>query len=62
MANNKEKTLNKETFKYNSDWKDLMKVDEFKNELKEDILENYIIHQRWYGAKSSTLKSLTTLK
>ena len=56
MANNKEKTLNKETFNYNSDWKDLMKVDEFKNELKEDILENYIIHQRWYGAKSSTLK------
>ena len=57
MADNKEKTLNqKESFKYDSNWRDLMKDDEFKNELKEDILESYIIHQRWYGAKSSTLK------
>ena len=57
MADNKEKALNQEeSFKYNSNWRDLMKDDEFKNELKEDILENYIIHQRWYGAKSSTLK------
>ena len=57
MADKKEKTLHQEeSFKYNSDWNNLMKDDEFKNELKEDILERYIIHQRWYGAKSSTLK------
>ena len=58
MANdNKQKIVSQEeTFSYNSDWRDLMEHEEFKNELKEDILENYIIHQRWYAAKSSTLK------
>lgn len=45
-----------ESFTYNSDWKHLLDHDEFKRELKEDILESYIIKQRWYGAKSSTLK------
>jgi len=55
--NQKDKKLyQEETFNYESDWKDLMKNETFIIELKEDILENYITHQRWYGAKSSTLK------
>ena len=44
------------SFSYDSEWKDLLEHDDFKRELREDILESYIIKQRWYGAKSSTLK------
>ncbi len=43
-------------FQYDCDWKYLLEQERFKKELCEDILEPYILNQRWYGGKASALK------
>ena len=43
-------------FKYDTDWKNLLESERFKKELCDDILEPYILSQRWYGGKASALK------
>ena len=45
-------------FKYDLGWEELMENDRFRKELCDDILEPYIIQQRWYGGKASALKYL----
>lgn len=37
-------------------WEDLMDSKEFVNAFLSDVLQNYIVRQRWYGGKSSKLK------
>jgi maltose alpha-D-glucosyltransferase/alpha-amylase len=39
-------------------WEQLLDDADFKKQLTDDILERYILRQRWYGGKSSTLKYL----
>ncbi len=43
-------------FKYPCSWDKLMDNERFHKELCEDILEPYILNQRWYGGKASALK------
>lgn len=43
-------------FKYQSKWENLLDDEHFHKELCEDILEPYILNQRWYGGKASALK------
>jgi maltose alpha-D-glucosyltransferase/alpha-amylase len=45
-----------EVFKYESKWEDLFENKRFINELCSDVLEEYIIKQRWYGGKASAMK------
>ncbi len=49
------KDLNDE-YIYTSEWSELFKNPQFVKELREDILEPYIITKRWYGGKASALK------
>ncbi|WGK64567.1 maltokinase N-terminal cap-like domain-containing protein [Croceiramulus getboli] len=53
MAKAEEK---KELFIYEEQWETLLENIRFQKELCEDILEPYIINQRWYGGKASALK------
>ncbi|MGB3774301.1 MAG: phosphotransferase [Leeuwenhoekiella sp.] len=43
-------------FKYDCNWEELLDQERFQKEFCEDILEPYIINQRWYGGKASALK------
>lgn len=43
-------------FKYESKWEDLFENKRFTSELCSDVLESYIIKQRWYGGKASAIK------
>ena len=44
------------SFKYDTDWNTLTELERFRKELCDDILEPYILNQRWYGGKASALK------
>jgi len=48
-------------FKYETDWKALLESERFKKELCDDILEPYILNQRWYGGKASALKYIEVI-
>ncbi|MGO4911827.1 trehalose synthase [Leeuwenhoekiella sp. W20_SRS_FM14] len=41
---------------YDVEWKNLLEEERFRRELCENILEQYILNQRWYGGKASALK------
>ncbi|GAA0872226.1 hypothetical protein GCM10009117_13730 [Gangjinia marincola] len=41
---------------FNEDWYELLKSKTFVKTFLEDVLEPYIIKQRWYGGKASSLK------
>ncbi|NBC59068.1 MAG: trehalose synthase [Bacteroidetes bacterium] len=43
-------------FKYDSAWEDIFENQRFINEFCSDVLEDYIVSQRWYGGKASALK------
>ena len=55
---NKEKTYTVLNPPYNFDdkWEELLENENFIKVFLSDVLENYIIKQRWYGGKSSQLK------
>lgn len=55
MANEDNISIN-EIYQYESDWSSLFENERFLKEFCEDILEPYIINQRWYGGKASALK------
>lgn len=55
MANDNNISVTK-IYPYESDWSSLFENDKFLKEFCEEILEPYIIHQRWYGGKASHLK------
>ncbi|MEH6406511.1 MAG: hypothetical protein V7767_04455, partial [Leeuwenhoekiella sp.] len=40
-------------FKYDCTWEELLQQERFKKEFCEDVLESYILNQRWYGGKAS---------
>lgn len=39
-----------------TEWKQLFEDEQFVADFKQDIVENFILNQRWYGGKSSKLK------
>ncbi|GAA4801965.1 trehalose synthase [Litoribaculum gwangyangense] len=44
------------TFKTTKSWEELLDSDDFVKVFLSDVLEDYIIKQRWYGGKASKLK------
>ncbi len=46
----------KNSLTYTSSWEEIMKNKAFIKELCSDVLESYILKQRWYGGKSSVIK------
>lgn len=46
---------------YESTWKQLLENKSFAKELCGDVLEDYIVKQRWYGGKSSAIKYIELL-
>ena len=57
MAKKVTKTATLQTpYNFNDKWEELLENKEFINVFLSDVLENYIIKQRWYGGKASKLK------
>ena len=58
MSKKKSKTVNNLSTPYNFDvrWEELIENEDFVKTFLSDVLEKYIIKQRWYGGKSSKLK------
>jgi maltokinase len=57
MSKKKSSTVNLKTpYNFDVPWEDLMENKDFVKTFLSDVLENYIIKQRWYGGKSSKLK------
>lgn len=53
---------NRPVYKYDCDWEQLLEQERFKKEFCEDILEPYILQQRWYGGKASALKYIEIIE
>lgn len=57
MSKKKSTTVDLKTpYNFNVQWEEIMENEDFIKIFLSDILENYIIKQRWYGGKSSRLK------
>lgn len=57
MSKKKSTTVNLKTpYNFNVQWEELMENEDFVKTFISDVLEKYIIKQRWYGGKSSKLK------
>ena len=56
MSNKASETSLPATYKFNDDWENLLENKEFVKVFLSDVLEDYIIKQRWYGGKASKLK------
>lgn len=56
MAKDEEKDYINNIFNYETNWEDIFENKRFVNELCSDVLEPYIVQQRWYGGKASVLK------
>ncbi len=56
MSKKKEEKLLQPPYEFKSSWETLLEDDAFVNVFLSDVLENYILRQRWYGGKSSQLK------
>jgi maltose alpha-D-glucosyltransferase/alpha-amylase len=51
----------KHSLQYALSWEDLLESKEFQKQLCGDVLQDYILQQRWYGGKASKLKYLEVL-
>ncbi|WP_111684265.1 trehalose synthase [Winogradskyella tangerina] len=57
MTKKKSTTVNLKTpYNFDVQWEQLMENEDFVKTFLSDVLENYIVKQRWYGGKSSKLK------
>ena len=56
MAEEKIKTKLKSNFVFDGVWEDLMENKDFLEVFLSEVLEDYIVKQRWYGGKASKLK------
>jgi len=52
----KKTTLKSAPYNFDTVWEELMENQEFIDVFLSEVLENYIVRQRWYGGKSSQLK------
>ncbi|NNK87763.1 MAG: trehalose synthase, partial [Flavobacteriaceae bacterium] len=56
MAKKSENIALKEPLNFNETWEGLMENEKFIKVFLSDVLEDYIVKQRWYGGKASKLK------
>jgi len=56
MANQLSKNTLKATYNFDVLWEELLESKEFVKTFLSDVLEDYILKQRWYGGKASKLK------
>lgn len=56
MTKQKNKSTSKNSYKFDIDWEELIDNKNFIKIFISEVLEKYIIQQRWYGGKSSKLK------
>ena len=56
MSNKTSKTTILPPYNFDNDWENLLENKEFVRVFLSDVLEDYIIKQRWYGGKASKLK------
>ncbi|NAS12047.1 maltokinase N-terminal cap-like domain-containing protein [Poritiphilus flavus] len=56
MAKAKKDSVLQPPFKFDVAWEDLMEDEKFVKVFLSDVLENYVVQQRWYGGKSSKMK------
>ncbi len=58
----KQPTTTLPKLKFETTWDQILCIDEFKTQLCTDVLEKYILEQRWYGGKSSKLKYIEVIE
>ncbi|NNK82377.1 MAG: trehalose synthase [Flavobacteriaceae bacterium] len=56
MTNKALKTVKQVPYNFNNNWEELLENEDFVKVFLSDVLEKYIIEQRWYGGKASRLK------
>ncbi|MBT8272678.1 MAG: trehalose synthase [Bacteroidia bacterium] len=56
MTEKQPKIKNNTLLNFDDKWEDLLENDHFVKVFLSDVLEDYIVKQRWYGGKASTLK------
>lgn len=56
MAKKKEDTLIQPPYKFDVAWEELLEDKKFIKVFLSDVLEDYVLKQRWYGGKASKLK------
>ena len=56
MGKKEEKIISQSPYSFDVTWEELLEHKAFLKVFLSEILEDYIIKQRWYGGKSSTLK------
>ena len=56
MSKKKQESILKPPYVFDTAWEDLMDDDKFVKIFLSDVLEDYVVGQRWYGGKSSKLK------
>ncbi|MCX2719974.1 trehalose synthase [Lentiprolixibacter aurantiacus] len=56
MAKEKQDIITQPPYRFDVSWEELLDDKRFLKVFLSDILEDYVIKQRWYGGKSSTLK------
>jgi maltose alpha-D-glucosyltransferase/alpha-amylase len=58
MTKKKKESLVRPPYHFDTVWEELMENDKFVKVFLSDVLENYVVQQRWYGGKASKLKYL----
>lgn len=56
MSKKKKDTVLQPPYKFDVAWEELIENEEFIKVFLSDVLEKYVVQQRWYGGKSSKLK------
>ncbi len=56
MAKKKQESILQPPYVFDVRWEELLEHKEFVKVFLSDVLEEYVLHQRWYGGKSSKLK------
>ena len=56
MAKSKKESVIQPPYSFETVWEEIMEDEKFVKVFLSDVLENYIVQQRWYGGKSSKLK------
>ncbi|MCB0436574.1 MAG: trehalose synthase, partial [Mangrovimonas sp.] len=56
MTKDSKKAILPEVYNFDEKWEELLNNKDFVKAFLSDVLENYIVKQRWYGGKSSKLK------
>lgn len=62
MGKAKKDTIAQPPYTFDTPWESLMEDERFTKAFLSDVLENYIVKQRWYGGKSSKLKYIELQK